>query len=474
MRHRLPPLTEEEIRIIHRASAQILEKTGVAFPGGQALDIFREHGFKTNGDTVFITEERLMAALNLAPGTVDLVARNAAKNHRLGGEAPFLIGTTGPSQVVESDGRLRLGLLSDHEKVQKLAQTSSLPQGTPYKSIFPSDVPAKTAHLDMLFQSLTLTDGFAGGDAQDSVNTRDTLEMLKLVFGGREGLLQNTVVRVTISVLSPLRYAPEQVASLVMLAENNQLPIISNMAMFGSTAPLNLAQGLALGNAEILAGIVLAQLVRPGAPVVYGSTSCPVEMKGLSATLGSPEALKVARATTALARHYGLPSRTGGGLTDSHRVDGQASGEAALSLKQAMDCGADVLMHAFGMVGAYLGLSLEKWLLDEELAGLILAALKPLDLNGDIDVSEIIELGSEANYLMRPSTTKNYRSLHQFQVFNKLPRASWEKRGSLDSLAAAGEALGKRLERYEKPPIDPKLEAELAEYVKTRKQQITT
>jgi len=474
MQQRLNPLTEEEVLKIHRASVRILEKAGVGFPGGQALAIFREHGFKVDGETVFITEEQLMTNVAKAPDAVPLVARNPAKNHLLGGGTPLLLGTGGAASVVEADGRMRLGLLSDHEKVQKLVQTSPVPQGAANKAVFPSDVPTQTAHLDMFFQILTLTDNFTCIDTQDTVIVRDALEMLAMVFGGRDFLKKNTVGRATISVLSPLKYAPEQVTALVMAAENFQLSVITNMAMLGSTAPLNLAEYLALGNAEILAGVVLSQLVRPGAPVVYGSTSCPVEMKGLAAILGSPEALQIARATVNLAHHYGLPSRTGGGLTDSQVPDGQALGESALCLKQAIDCGADYLLHAFGMMGGYLGMSLEKWVLDEELAAMILASLRPLNMPEEINVSEIIELGHTGNYLMQPSTTKNFRSLHQFRVFNKLPHGMWDKKGALDCVAAAGEALKKRLADYEKPALDPKLEQELAEYVKIRKREILT
>lgn len=472
MRNRLIEYSSEDIRKIHQASVKILEKAGVSFPGGPALKLFRDNGFRVEGELVFITEEQLMKHLATVPRTVDLIARNPEKNMVLGGDYPILIGTTGPPKLLMANGQMRDGTLEDYENFQKLSQTSRLPQGASYKAIYPQNIPAQSAHLDMLFRTLTLTDHFAGGDSQEEVNTRDTLNMMEIVFGGSDFLQKNTVVRVTISVLTPLRYAPEQSASLIMLAENNQLAVISNMAMMGSTSPLYFHQSLALGNSEILAGIVLSQLARPGAPVIYGSTSCPLEMKGMAATLGSPETLWFSHGAVSLARHYGLPSRTGGGLNDSFVIDAQCLAEAALVLNRAIGSGADCIMHAFGMMGGYIGASLEKWVLDEEIAAFILASLDQPPFDSEIDVEEIIQLGPGANYMVQPSTMKNFRKLFRFNVFNKFPLDMWRKKGGRDILAAAEDDVRRRLAIYEKPAIDSKMEAALAEYVEKRRLEL--
>lgn len=472
MRNRLIEYSPEHLQHLHQATVKILERCGVSFPGGPALNFFKDSGFKTEGDRVFITEEQLMKHLSTVPSTVNLVARNSCKNMLLGGEKPVFIGTTGPPKLLRPNGQMRDGTLEDYNNFQKLTQTSPLIQGAAYKAVYPQNIAARAAHLDMLFSTLTLTDCFAGGDSQEEINTRDTLNLMSLVFGGTDFLKNNTVTRVTISVLTPLRYAPEQSASLIMLAENNQLAIISNMAMMGSTSPLDFHQSLALGNAEILAGIVLSQLVKPGAPVVYGSTSCPLEMKGMAATLGSPETLWFSQGAVSLARHYGLPSRTGGGLNDSFVVDGQCLSEAALVLNRAITSGADVIMHAFGMMGGYIGASLEKWVLDEEIASFILASVAQPQLTSDIDVEEIINLGPGANYLLQPSTMKNFRHLFRFNIFNKLPLDMWRKKGGRDIWAAAEAEVERRLAAYEKPEMDLKLEEALAEYVQKRRHEL--
>jgi trimethylamine--corrinoid protein Co-methyltransferase len=461
-----------DLKTVHDASMRILEKAGVSFPGGQALELFKNHGVKTEGDKVFLTEQELFHYLSTVPKSVQLIAREPKKSLLLGGLEPVFLGTTGAPNFLAPSGQARPGTLADYDKFQKLSQTSPLAQLATYKAIFPQDVPAKTAYLDMLFSTLTLTDLVAGGDSQEVSYARDTIEMLSMVFGSSDYLKKNTVIRGTINVLSPLRYAPEQSASLLVWAENNQLSVVTNMAMMGLTSPMDVPSSLALGNAEILAGVVLTQLARPGAPVIYGSTSCAVDMKGMGATLGSPEALRIARGTIELAKLYGVPSRTGGGLTDGFLIDGQAAAESALALQNSIVSGANLIQHAFGMMGGYIAASLEKWVLDEEICAFILSSLKPFASGGEIDVSEIVNLGPGANYLIQPSTMINFRNAHAFKIFNKRAYEPWLKGSGHDLGVLCQRQVEARLKQYEKPPMDEQLEKELAKFIKKRKEEL--
>jgi trimethylamine--corrinoid protein Co-methyltransferase len=129
-------------------------------------------------------------------------------------------------------------------------------------------------------------------------------------------------------------------------------------------------------------------------------------------------------------------------------------------------------MHTFGMMGGYIAASLEKWVLDEELASFILDSMLAPNFADEIDLAEVIKLGPGANYLVQPSTMKHFRQLHQFKVFNKLPLDLWRKKGSLTLAETCRREVDRRLAAYEKPPIDAKLEEELALYVKKGKEQI--
>jgi len=231
---------------------------------------------------------------------------------------------------------------------------------------------------------------------------------------------------------------------------------------------------LAIGNAELLAGVVLSQLVSPGTPVIYGSTSCPLYMKNGASCLGTPETLTLSRGLVQMAKFYGLPSRTGGALSDSHLPDGQAMAESALCLSNAIESGADYILHAFGMLSSYLATSLEKWLMDEEVCRYILASRQKVKVNQEtLGIDIILAMGAKGEYFTHSSTFQNFCSLYQGSLGNRDSHAIWMQKGGMDAADQAGELLEKRLAAYQKPPLDSGLEQALLEWVTRRKQQIS-
>jgi len=274
-----------------------------------------------------------------------------------------------------------------------------------------------------------------------------------------------------INSLSPLQYSEEMAGSLIELARYRQPLVIANMIMAGASGPVRLGGLLALMNAEILAGITLAQLAGPGTPVIYGTTSCPTNMKNIAASVGSPEAAIIASAAAQLARYYKLPCRSGGSLTDALVPDGQAMAEGSLVLTTSVRSGAHFILHACGMMGSYIGMNLEKWLMDEELCGMIRRMLTPVEITEEaIDVESIKAVGIGGNYLMEPETLKHYRTeFFMNGLFSKQDHNSWSQKGSKRVEESAVDLLLKRLRTYEKPDMDPAIEAELREFVSRRK-----
>jgi trimethylamine--corrinoid protein Co-methyltransferase len=258
----------------------------------------------------------------------------------------------------------------------------------------------------------------------------------------------------------------------MMLAQQNQAVAITNMLLFGSTAPVDLTSALALGNAEILGGIVLSQLVRPGAPVIYGSTSCPMDMKTGVAAISKPETLIYCQAVTELARYYGLPSRTGGCLTDSHIVDAQAGYESALIMKTAMDCGVDYFLHAFGMMNCYMAASLEKWVLDEELVRQILKTREIVSLNETPDSDYVERIGSGGNYLVDPQTFKQFRKLYPHGFIGASSFNQWSQAGAKSALEMASLEVEARLKSFQPPEIDQGLAFELDNWISVRRKEL--
>ncbi len=467
------PFTTPDLDQIHGASMQILEQQGIVMDSEEVLGIFKQNGFKTEGSTVFFNEQQVLAATQSAPEKFEIRARNPEKNVVVGDGTPVLCGTGGEVYIAEKDKTQRPGTMDDYQKIAKLVQTSPLNQMTAHESVHPSELTAETSHLDMLWHDLTMCDVAATSNTQDITCLKDSLEMIGIVFGGREKLVNNPATVGIISPLSPLKYAPDQVEALVILAKYGQPAAITNMLLLGSSAPVSIPGALALANAELLAGVVLSQLVNSGTPVIYGSTSCPLYMKNGASCLGAPETLLFSKGVAQLAKYYKIPCRTGGSLSDSHMPDGQAMAESALCLNNAIESGADYILHSFGMLSSYLATSLEKWVMDEEICRYILTARQKIEVNPKtLELDTILSMGSKGDYLTHPSTFQNFRSLFQHGLGNRDSHTVWMKKGGSDIVEQAGDLLAKRLDAYQQPEMEEGMKQALTEWIDRRKQEI--
>jgi trimethylamine--corrinoid protein Co-methyltransferase len=310
------------------------------------------------------------------------------------------------------------------------------------------------------------------GSPVSKQGAREGVEMCAILWGGAEGLAKAGPVTVSlINSLSPLQYSEEMAGSLIELARANQACVLASLIMAGSSGPVTLAGVLALQNAEILAGVTLAQLVNPGAPVVYGSTSSAMDMKTGGLSIGCPELSLVVSATAQMARFYKLPSRSGGGLTDAHVTDAQAAAESTLALSTAVRNGVNFILHAAGILGSYIAMSYEKFLVDEELCGVLRKLITPITVTPEsIDTEMIARVGIGGQYLTQPKTFKLCRTEFYLSDFmNRQNHAGWKAAGAKRLDQGGTDRLNQRLAAFSKPDIDPGIEADLAAYVERRK-----
>ncbi|MDR1165623.1 MAG: trimethylamine methyltransferase family protein [Deltaproteobacteria bacterium] len=454
-------LSDGELNQTHLASMEILSRGGVTFHHDRALELFRSKGFRVSGKKVYIEEKDVRNALETAPERFEAIARAPQNSRWIGGDDYVLVPTYGPPFIIEEDGTQRPGTLADYETAVKLNQTSPVADITGFKYVAASDIAANSAYLEMLKMSLTLTDKPIMGSTDDEEAARDAMEILKLVFG--EKFREKSVAIGLINPLSPLAYADDMAGSIMVYAENRQPLIILDMILAGSSGPIQLAGLIALMNAELLAGLVLAQLAGPGTPVIYGTTSCPIYMKTGAAAVGNPETLLISGAALDLARFYKLPCRTGGSLTDALAPDGQAMAEGALSALNSLKGGVNFVLHAFGMIGGYIGLSLEKWIMDEDLWQYAKIVSKGVSVTAaTLCPEEIINVGSGGSYLTQPETMKLCReAFYSPKVFNKFDDVAWRKFGGRDLGRRCRDEIAKRVNSFQKPDIDPSLEKDL-------------
>lgn len=469
---RMQTLTQEQMTRIHDASMHLLETVGVAFNEPEALEIFQQHGFTVDKKTVRFSERQVRDALESAPSVFRVTARNPEKSVTIGGDDFALIPGYGAPFVAAGDGTQRAATMSDYDNFCKLVQTSPHLNMNGFMMVEPSDVPAETAHLDMIFSNIVQCDKPFMGSPVSKAGARDCVEMAAIVWGGRDKL--EAVSPVTVSLvnsLSPLQFSDEMAGSLIELARGNQACVIASLIMAGSSGPVTLSGVMALQNAEILAGLTLAQLVRPGVPIIYGSTSSAMDMKTGGLSIGAPELSQMVSATAQMARFYNLPSRSGGGLTDAHIPDAQAGIESALALSTAMRNGVNFILHTAGILGSYIAMSYEKFLLDEEIAGIVKKMIKPIEITDEaIDVEMIKTVGIGGQYLTQPKTFQLCRTeFYLTQTMNRQNQHGWHAAGAKRIDQVAADKLNQRLATYEKPDIDPSVEKDLSAYIARRR-----
>lgn len=472
MTDRMQVLTNGELNLIHDTSVEILSETGIRFNSSKVLEIFQQHGFKTDGIRVFITENELRAALETVPSRFTIQARNPAYNVAIGEDDFVFLPTGGAPNVVTAEGEMRPSTLEDYHDCCRLVQTSNQLDMNGMLMVQPTDIPAQIAHLEMLYADMVLCDKTYVGTAMSRQATIDCLEMAAIGCEGKENLKRHAVMATIVHAMSPLKFSADEAEAIIEMARLRQPLVITNMVMAGTSGPVSLPGLLALANAEILAGLVLAQLVAPGTPVVYGSVSAPADMRTIISAVGAPEAVALASAIIQLAKFYKVPCRTGGMLTNAHCLDAQAAAEGTLMMTTAVRNGANFIFQACGQLGSYVSMSFEKWLFDEEVCRTLRRMLTAMDITVEsIDVDTIKSVGSDGNYLTHETTFKHCRSLYQPKLFTRDDYQKWYKKGAKNATQAAAEMLSKRLEEYKKPPIDEGLEQALKEYT-TRKKKL--
>ncbi len=467
-------LTEGEIEQIHQTSMKLLQNVGVEFPNVEALAVFQKHGFRTDGSRVYPTENQLMKALETAPKQFTIHARNPERSAVVGQAArpvfapgygaPFLVDAEpspdGSTRVVGK----RAPTMDDYDQLAKLAHALPNQDLSGHLIVEPCNVAAGTAHLRMLYAHMVHSDKPFIGSAEGKRGAQHTMEMADILFGG---VGDRAVTISLINSLSPLGYSTEMLEALVTFALARQPVVIAALMMAGSTGPITLAGVLAAQTAELLAGVALTQLVNPGTPVVFGSTSTNIDMKSGALAIGSPELSQMIAAHAQLARYYRLPSRSGGALTDASYPDAQASFESMMSLLTTVNSGVDFVLHGGGILSSYLAFSYEKLVLDDEMCGMVRRLHEGIVIEPDTLAYDVVaNVGPGGNYLMETHTVKRCRK--EFWKPDLCDRAgleAWTQGGQQDAVDRARGRWQKLVAEHKDPPLDETVARQLKAFV---------
>ena len=470
MYERMQILSRADQLKIHAATMEVLKDVGIRFHEPEAVEIFKRHGFRTDGDVIHIEEAMIQNALDTAPSQFELIARNPDRSLTIGGNHLAITPGYGAPNMITHDREQRPAVMEDYDNFCKLVQTSRAIDINGCLMVDPSDRPPRSAHLEMLKSNVTLCDKPFLGSSVSRQAATDSVEIAKIAWGRGDAIGKRPVMLGVISSLSPLQYTAEMAGALIEYARNGQVNMIGLLMMAGTTGPVTLPGLLVLQNAEMLAGITLTQLVNPGAPVIYGSTSTVTDMRTGSLATGAPEFPMLQNATIQMGKFYGLPCRGSGGLTDAQYPDIQAGIESALALTTAVMSGANFILHACGILGSYLSMSYEKFLADEEICCMLRRMLQPLDVTDDrIDLDSIKSIGIGNEYLTHPKTLAHFRT--EFYLSELMSRDGFDKWCKIDKPMLNEKlpsVLQKRLDEYIKPDISPEIEKDIEKYMHSR------
>jgi trimethylamine--corrinoid protein Co-methyltransferase len=458
-------LSGDDMEHIHRTSMKLLANVGVEFPDDEAVAVFKKHGFGTDGQKVYASEDQVMSALETAPAQFTFHARNPDRNVTVGDGEPVFAPAYGAPFLVDVDVGRRAPTMEDYDNLARLAHALPNQDLSGHLMVEPGDVPALTAHLRMLHANMVHSDKPFIGSAEGRTGARHTMEMASILFGEEVG--ERPVTMGLINSLSPLGYSSEMLQALMEYARWRQPVMIAALAMAGSTGPITLAGVLAMQNAELLAGVVLAQLISPGTPVVFGSTSTNIDMKTGALAIGSPELSMMILAHVQMARHYGLLSRSGGALTDASSPDAQAGFESMLGLLTAVNSGADLLLHAAGILSSYLAFSYEKFVLDDEMCGMVRRLRRGLAVTPETLAYDVIaQVGPGGNFLMETHTVKRCRrEFWQPALCDRSGLEAWMAGGRQDAVTRARQRWHKLLAEHRDPPLDETTARQLQAFV---------
>ena len=472
---RLNFLTEAQVEQIHEAALNVLQGTGVLFKSDDALLHFRRAGARVEEGRVYLERGLIEACLKTAPAQFTLHARNPANDLTIGGPNTAAAPSGGAPYVRGLDGVRRTGTLADMQNFARLSHLSPDVHIMARKAVEAQDVPAPIRHLDCWRALLTLTEkpGISG-TVFGRPEAEDTLQMLAIVFGGEAAIDGRPVGLCNINSNSPLVFDKPMAEGLMSFAARGQPVVVTPFVMAGVMGPATLAGSLALHNAEVLAGVALAQIVRPGAPTLYGTATSNVDMRNASPAIGSPESALSVAVAAQMARRYGLPCRGGGALTDSHLPDAQANYERMQTLMVSVLAGVNVMLHGLGTLDSYLTIDYEQFVIDMEIIAMLRQLASPLEITPEtLALDTISDIGPGGFYLDAPHTMRHYRRAHF------LPRISlrqfhdqWAAEGSSDAAQRANALCREMLAAYVQPPLDPAVAAQLDDFVERRKKEL--
>ncbi len=477
LERRLAPvdmLDDESYAKIEENADIILEEVGIAFQEfPSALELWREAGADVRGEMVHFPKGmcRQIVQEN-APKIFTQHARNPARSLQMGGNATVFAPNYGSPFAMDIDKGRRYATLEDFENIVKLVYNLPHLHHSGGTVCEPVDIPVNKRHLDMVYSHIKYSDKPYMGSVTAAERAEDSIELSRIAFGG--DLQDRTVMTSLINASSPLRWDATMLGAATAYAKENQACIMSPFILAGAMSPVTVAGLAAQSLAEALSGMAYVQLVRAGAPVIFGTFASSMSMATGAPTFGTPEAGQAIHVMAGLARRVGVPFRSGGQFTSSKYPDAQAAYESAHSILPTVLAGVNFVLHAAGWQEGGLAIGYEKLILDADQLGAMEVYGRGINMSEASQAMEAFRTNEHGQHFLGNAHTLAHfeNAFWRSELSNNDSFEQWEEEGSLTSAQRANAKWKQMLLEYEAPALDSAIDEALVAFIEQRKSEM--
>ena len=463
-------VSDDELESIHLASLRVLSETGVDFLDDTSRRQLADVGCAVDGDRVRFDPELVQQLVATAPAEFTLHAPNPERDLHIGGDVITYTSVASPPFVTGLGRDRRDGNRGDYRDLLKLGQVLNAVHTVAGYPVEPMDLHPSVRHLHATHDMLTLSDKVPFVYSLSRQRNLDAIEMTRIARGVDDTTLEGQPsLYSVINASTPLRYDTVMLHGIQEMSARNQCIVITPFTLAGAMAPVTVAGALVLQNAEALAGIAYTQVIRPGAPVIYGGFTSNVDMRSGSPAFGTPEYWQACLVGGQLARRYNVPYRSSN-VNASNSVDSQSATESTIAVWGAVMGGVNLLLHGAGWLEGGLLTSFEKMVIDADLLNMVTAMLQPVTIDdAALAVEAIAEVGPAGHFFGTQHTQDRYDTEHfQPMVSSWSNFEMWDEAGRVEAHQRAETLARTLIDAHVEPPMADGQRMALDEFVARR------
>ena len=462
---RFQVLSADQVDEMHFGTLEVLRRTGVKVLLAEAREMLQKAGCWVDGEVVRFPAHLVEWAIRTAPPRVELCDRRGRPAMSLEGTKTYFgTGSDCPNVIDPNTGERRQGRLADVVNFARLVD--ALPNIDFHMCMtIAQDLPQATSDIHHFETMLNNTTKPLCYTAWSLANLKDILDICEAVAGGAEAFRRNPFAILYTEPVSPLQHIVEGTTKLMHMAGKG-LPVVYTPGMtFGAVAPVTSAGGLQVANAELLSGLVIAQLTAEGAPFVYGGGMAIMDMRHMTPAYASPEFWINMAALCDMARHYRLPIFSFGGCSDSKSFDQQASLEAGLWILATALAGGN-LSHDVGYIEYGLTASMELTVMSDEIIGSVRRILGGVEVSEETMAVDVIDsVGPGGHFLNEEHTLRHFGENWYPALLNRTSHTTWQEKGGLTYGELANRRVRKILESHRPEPLPDDVRAAVSAIV---------